>query len=190
MAARVNSLLLRWFARLLAIAMIVAAGGARAQTTLTEAQAKAAFVINFARYVEWPERVFANRTAPLLICALGRSAVGNALEAHEGRQVQGRPVAVRQLLGIDEARPCQVLFIADSEERRMSQLLRALSGQPILTVSDAEAFIDGGGAIGLVRADQRLQFEVNRQALEQAQLRASSNLLKLARNLSDFRGKN
>ena len=72
----------------------------------------------------------------------------------------------------------------------MSQLLRALSGQPILTVSDAEAFIDGGGAIGLVRADQRLQFEVNRQALEQAQLRASSNLLKLARNLSDFRGKN
>ena len=190
MAARMNSLALGWLAVLLTIATIMAAGSARAQGTLTEAQTKAAFVINFARYIEWPERIFTTRTAPLLICALGRSAVGNALEAHEGRQVQGRPVAVRQLLGIDETRPCQVLFIADSEERRMSQLLRALSGQPILTVSDADAFIDGGGAIGLVRAEQRLQFEVNRQALEQAQLKASSNLLKLARNLADFKGKN
>lgn len=180
----------RWLAALLAIAAVVATSSTLAQSSLTESQAKAAFVINFARYVKWPERVFANGTAPLLICALGRSAVGNALEAHAGRQVQGRPISVRQLLGIDDARPCQVLFIADSEERRISQLLRAVAAQPILTVSDAEAFIDVGGAIGLVRADQRLQFEVNRQALEQAQLRASSNLLKLARNLADFKGKN
>ncbi|WP_313952131.1 YfiR family protein [Accumulibacter sp.] len=177
-----------WLAVLLAFAAIVTTSRSLSQGTLTEAQAKAAFVVNFARYIEWPERAFTNRTAPLLICALGRSVVGNALEAHEGRQVQGRPVAVRQLLGIDEARPCQVLFIADSEERRMSQLLRVVAAQPILTVSDADAFIDSGGAIGLVRADQRLQFEVNRQAIEQAQLKASSNLLKLARNLADFKG--
>lgn len=176
-------------AALLAFAAAFAGSGGHAQTSLTEAQAKAAFVVNFARYVEWPERAFATRSAPLLICALGRSTVGNALEAHEGREVQGRPIAVRQLLGIDEARPCQVLFIADSEERRMLSLLRSVAGQAILTVSDAEAFIDAGGGIGLVRADQRLQFEVNRQALEQAQLRASSNLLKLARNLTDSKGK-
>lgn len=185
-----NSVTRCWLAALLAIAAIVTTSRTVAQGTLTEAQAKAAFVINFARYVEWPERVFATSTAPILICALGRSTVANALEAHEGRQVQGHPVAVRQLLGIDEARPCQVLFIADSEERRMSQLLRAVAGQPILIVSDVEAFIDIGGAIGLVRADQRLQFEVNRQAIEQARLKASSNLLKLARNLADFKGKN
>ncbi|MEO8411703.1 MAG: YfiR family protein, partial [Propionivibrio sp.] len=56
---------------------------------------------------------------------------------------------------------------------------------PVLTISDMEGFIDEGGGIGLVYDDNRLQFEVNRQTLAQAQLTASSNLLKLARNLID-----
>ncbi|MEF8711286.1 MAG: YfiR family protein [Candidatus Accumulibacter propinquus] len=69
-------------------------------------------------------------------------------------------------------------------------VLRTLAGQAVLTVSDADGFIDVGGAIGIVQGEGRLQFEVNRQALEQAQLKASSNLLKLARNLANFKGKN
>ncbi|MBK7673872.1 MAG: YfiR family protein [Candidatus Accumulibacter sp.] len=161
-----------------------------AQAAVSEAQAKAAFVLNFARYVEWPERVFAARDAPLLLCVLGRDEVATALNALEGRQVQGRPIAVRRLTSADEARPCQVLFIAESEARRLALVLRAVAGQPLLTVSDADAFIDAGGAIGIVRGDGRLQFEVNRLALDQAQLKASSNLLKLARNLAEAKGRN
>lgn len=163
---------------------------ALAQTRLSEAQAKAAFVLNFVRYIEWPERAFANRAAPLLICAFGRDTVGDALVALEGRSVQGRTVSVRQLSAVDEARACHVIFIADSEQRRLAMILRGVAGQPVLSVSDADGFIDAGGAIGLVHGDGRLQFEINRQALEQAQLKASSNLLKLARNLGDFKGKN
>jgi len=83
-----------------------------------------------------------------------------------------------------------VLFIAESESRRLALTLRAVAGQPLLTVSDADAFIDAGGAIGIVRGDGRLQFEVNRAALDQAQLKASSNLLQLARNLSEAKGRN
>jgi len=164
--------------------------GARAQQTLTESQAKAAFVLNFARYVEWPERTFAARETPLSICVLGRDPVGNALLALEGRQVQNRVVAVRRLSNADEARTCHVLFLAESEERRLVHALRGLLGLPVLTVGDTDGFIDHGGAIGLVQGEGRLQFEVNRHVLEQAQLKASSNLLKLARNLSDFKGRN
>jgi hypothetical protein len=161
-----------------------------AQTTLSEAQAKAAFVLNFSRYIEWPERVFASGETPLLICVLGRDATGSAVAALEGRQTQARAVAVRRLASFEEARNCQVLFITDSEERRLAMTLRGVAGQPVLTVSDIDGFIDMGGAIGIVHGDGRLQFEVNRQALEQAQLKASSHLLKLARNLADFKGRN
>lgn len=175
---------------LLQVALLAASMAATAQSTLSEAQAKAAFVLNFARYVEWPERVFTHRNAPLLICLLGRDSVATAVAALKGRQVQGRVVAVRQLASVHQARACQVLFIAESEQRRLATTLRALAGQPLLTVSDSEGFIDAGGAIGLVHGDGRLQFEVNRHAIEQAQLRASSSLLKLARNLADFKGKN
>ena len=161
-----------------------------AQAAVNETQAKAGFVLNFMRYVEWPERVFAARDTPLLLCVLGRDEVATALTALDGRQVQGRPIAIRRLTSQDEARSCQVLFIAESEARRLALVLRAVAGLPVLTVSDADAFIDAGGAIGIVRGDGRLQFEVNRASLDQAQLKASSNLLKLARNLVDVKGRN
>jgi hypothetical protein len=181
----------RWPALLSAIALAIGLNEpALAQGTLAEPQAKAAFVLNFARYIEWPERAFASRESPLLICLLGHDSIGGALTALQDRQVQGRLVAVRLLNGVDETRPCQVLYIGASEARRLTLVLRALAGQAVLTVSDADGFIDVGGAIGIVQGDGRLQFEVNRDSLEQAQLRASSNLLKLARNLANLKGKN
>ena len=180
----------RRLAALLAVLAGALAGPAAAQGTLSEAQAKAAFVLNFARYVDWPERSFATRDAPLLICLLGRDSLASALAALENRPVQSRLVSVHMVASVDEARPCHVLFIGASETRRLTLLLRSLAGQAVLTVSDADGFIDAGGAIGIVQGDGRLQFEVNRQTLEQAQIKASANLLKLARNLADFKGKN
>lgn len=181
----------RWSAALPAVALAMALSDtAPAQGSLAEPQAKAAFVLNFARYVEWPERTFATPEAPLLFCLLGRDSIGSALTALENRQAQGRPVAVRLLGHVDETRPCHVLFIGAAETRRLAYVLRTLAGQAVLTVSDADGFIDVGGAIGIVQGEGRLQFEVNREALEQAQLKASSNLLKLARNLANFKGKN
>jgi hypothetical protein len=180
----------RLAALLAALAGTLLADPAAAQSSMSEPQAKAAFVLNFARYVEWPERSFATRDSPLLICLLGRDSLGSALAALENRPVQNRLVSVRMVASVDEARPCHVLFIGASETRRLTLLMRSLAGQPVLTVSDADGFIDAGGAIGIVQGDGHLQFEVNRQTLEQAQLKASSNLLKLARNLADFKGKN
>jgi hypothetical protein len=155
----------------------------QAQPTLTEAQAKAGFILNFARYVEWPTTAFTSRDAPLLTCLLERDALVGALTALEGRLVQGRPLKVRRSLSAEDTHGCHLVFIGEAEERRIVPLLRALAGQPVLTVGDADRFVDLGGAIGIVLGEERLQFEVNRAALEQAQLRASASLLKLARSV-------
>lgn len=156
---------------------------AHSQAALTEAQAKAGFVLNFARYVEWPASAFANKDAPVVACVQGRESVARALSALESRPVQGRALRVRRIEGTaDEARGCHVLFVGETEERRAALLLRALQGQAVLTIGDVDRFIDVGGAIGLIYGDERLQFEINRQTLEQHQLKASANLLRLARN--------
>ncbi|HLA35074.1 MAG TPA: YfiR family protein [Rhodocyclaceae bacterium] len=160
-------------------------GATPAQTPLAESQVKAAFILNFARLVEWPERVFLSREAPVTICLLGRDTFGDALSALESRQVQGRPIKVRRNVTHDEARTCQVVFIAEADERHSGAAVRHLNKLPILTIGDIDGFIDTGGAIGLVTSDNRLQFEINRAALDQAQLKASAQLLKLARNLRD-----
>ena len=171
-------------AAVIAIALLgLAPSRAQVQAPLTEAQAKAAFVLNFARYVEWPAATFTSREAPVVACLIERTTMLGALTALEGRLVQGRPLKVRRSNGADDLHGCHVVFIGEAEERRIVPLLRALAGQPVLTVGDAERFIDLGGAIGIVLGDERLQFEVNRTALEQAQLKASASLLKLARSV-------
>lgn len=168
---------------LLSLACAVLAPRSIAQAVpLTESQAKAAFVLNFARFVEWPAASFATRETPVAACVLGRDGVAAALQALDGRPVQGRVLKARRAASADELRDCHVVFLGETDERRLVPQLRALAGRAVLTVGDAERFIDVGGAIGLVAGEERLQFEVNRQAIDQAQLKASANLLRLARN--------
>ena len=163
---------------------------AQAQTVLSDAPVKAALVLNFARYVDWPDTAFASPTDAVVLCLIGRDTLGGALLALETKQIRNRPIKVKNGISADDARACHVAFISDSEERRVIPLLRKLADKPILTISDISGFIDLGGGIGIVQGESRLQFDVNRRALELAQLKASSNLLKLARNLADSAGRN
>jgi len=170
-------------ARWCAAWLLAAAAAANAQSGGSEAELKAALTLNFARYVEWPERAFASREAPFQFCLVGRDSLGAAFSALESRTLQNRPVKVRRNVPPDDTRGCHVVFASELEERRVPLLLRSLAGQPVLTVGDADGFIDNGGAIGIVPGEQRLQFEVNRAVLDQARLKASSQLLKLARSV-------
>ena len=170
--------------RRLWIAGCVALGGgfSYAQGPVSEPQLKAAFVLNFIRYVEWPEKAFSGKDAPIGLCVIGREDGSVALSSLEGKKAQERVIKVRYEVSADSARSCQVVFITESEARRVTATtLRAVQGLPVLTISDAEGFIDSGGAIGIVHGEQKMQFEINRTALDKAQLKASSQLLKLAR---------
>jgi hypothetical protein len=160
-----------------------------AQPSLSEAQVKAALLLNFARYTELPD-TSANVAEPFTLCQLGRDAMGAAFTNLESKQVGGRPVKVKTLATVEDVRGCQVVFIADSEERRIVPLIKSLADKPILTVSDIAGFVEAGGCIGIVQGEPRLQFDVNRRALEQGRIKASSNLLKLARKLNESTAKN
>ena len=176
--------MLRRLTPLLAAGLAFIAGLAGAQTPLTENQARASFVLNFARYIEWPATSFASREAPLVICMLGSDSRGLSLTEIAGRRIGDHPVESRKIERASASEGCHVVYLADSDERRLAFNLQALAARPVLTVSDIEGFIDAGGMIGLLRTSERLQFEINRDALQVAGLRASANLLRLARNLA------
>jgi hypothetical protein len=156
------------------------------QTVLSDQQMKAAYVLNFVRYVDWPERAFATPESPLAICVFGESGA-SGLTGIAGKVIRSHPIQVRSVTGAEEARYCHVLFVSEYDTRRFVGILRALQNAPILTISEADGFIDVGGMIGLVHLDNRLQFEVNLGVVQQAQLKASSQLLRLARNVIEAR---
>jgi len=145
----------------------------------TEAQLKAAYLVNFLKYVEFP----GTRTV-VNLCLFGRDSLGPYLAGYEGRQVGGRELRIRKVSSPEQIADCQELFIPDTEEARLTAVLRWVDKQPILTVSDADTFTREGGGIALVRAEGRLQFEVNVEALTRAGLRASPQMLRLARPMA------
>ena len=157
--------------------------GTRAQSpTAGEYQVKAAFLFNFAKFVEWPASSFSDASAPLRICVLGRDPFGEELRnITKEKTVNGRKLEVSQVFDLQGARTCQILFIASSETARLKQILASLRGTDALTVGDTKGFVEQGGMINFVLENSRVQFEVNRKAAEQGGLKISSKLLSVAK---------
>jgi hypothetical protein len=149
-------------------------------SSATEQGVKAAFLLNFTKFVEWPAASEQSRAnEDFLVCVLGESSIATALEGiFKGETAGGRKVAVRRLAKPGEY--CEVLFIPGTE-RNQAEVLRQ-AGPGVLTVGEAPSFLQDGGVIRFVVEDRRVRFDVNRGAAERASLRISSRLLRVARS--------
>jgi len=171
---------------LLAAALLACAGPCgplRANSDL-EYRIKAAFLYNFARFVEWPKTVSRDRAEPIVLGLLGRDPFGSLLETTiKGKSVNGRPLVVRRFANLEELKPCHLIFISSSEKRSVPEVLQLLQGQSVLTVSEVEGFLRQGGVINFIIENDTVRFDINLEAAGRAQLSVSSQLLKVARSV-------
>jgi hypothetical protein len=116
----------------------------------------------------------------MAICIVGENPFGAALSALAGKAVGSHPVEVRPVSSGTELEKCHIVFISQAEQGRARALVSRLAHLPILTVSDIDDFARSGGMIGLVEAEQRIRFDINLATARQANLKLSSQLLKLA----------
>jgi len=148
----------------------------------TEYQVKAAFLFNFAKFVEWPTDVFPGADAPLQICLLGQDPFGHEFEEVIGdKSINSHRIEVIHPSGVPQARGCQIIFVASSEKRKVPEILRGLRGASVLTVGDTAGFAGMGGTINFVLDDGRVRFEINVKAAERAHLKISARLLTVAK---------
>lgn len=181
-------ILRRWC--LLVITSVGAAQVVAAVTIAPEYRVKAAFLYKFATYVRWPASSTAAATAPFVIGVLGRDPFGSSLsDIVRDQTVHGRAIRIRALSRVEEALECDLLFISSSEQGNLRQIFGALRGNPVLTVGEIDRFAEQGGMIGLITTENHhVRFDINRAAIERAGLRASSQLLHLARIVDEVRG--
>lgn len=182
--------LLRRFALASALLFGLLAGGGgwsaagAAPEAGSEYQVKAAFIYNFLKFVDWPADGLSS-SSTICLGILGRDPFDDALDAVKGKLAKGRKVVVVHFRSIEEVKGCDLLFICASERGRLAQILRSARNTRMLTVADQEGFCESGGMINLVFSKNRVGFEVNVAAASRARLRISSQLLKLARNVSE-----
>jgi len=153
---------------------------------------QALYLYNFAKFIDWPEKVFASRQAPIRLCIYGEKPndVRQSATTLEGKQIHGRELAVRRNATLAELHDCQIVFIPGSEKRWLPEVLRLAHAACALTVSDMDDFVDAGGGVGLLVVDRQLRFEFNLDATQTAQLKVSSQLLKLAKAVKGQGGRN
>ncbi|MGB7468501.1 MAG: YfiR family protein, partial [Candidatus Acidiferrum sp.] len=104
-------------------------------------------------------------------------------ETTRGASIRGRRVEVRWTRKEQELRACQILFVSRSEDSRYRRIFKAIQGASVLTVGETPDFLASGGAIGFSFEQEKLEFEVNMGAADDAHLRISSNMLALARHV-------
>jgi hypothetical protein len=151
----------------------------RAADDSLEYQVKAAFLLNFTKFIEWPSTAFENAESPIAICILGDDPFGNTLsQIVAGEVVGGRKVTVQKTKRSPPPKSCQVLFVSSSE-KDVHKTLPGL-GAGVLTVGEGESFVREGGMIAFVLENRHVRFEINQSVAGNAGLKLSSKLLSVA----------
>ena len=165
----------------LGLALLLPADASAQTSPPSVYQVKAAFLFNFAKFVEWPPESFAGETSPLVIGILGDSPFGGDLERTiQNKTINNHSLVIKQLHLLAEATNCQILFICNSEKKHFSEIIQSLRGHAVLTVSETDGFIQTGGMVNFVLEDGKIRFQINDEAAKAAQLKISSILLSLA----------
>ncbi len=149
--------------------------------TADEYHVKAAFLFNFAKFVDWPSQAFKSAADPISICIVGKNPFGNALsQAVSGQSVQGRSFAIRQIADLQQLSACHMAFVAGSERKRLLSIFEEIKNFAVLTIGESENFTAEGGMINFRIEEGNVRLQINAQAAAQQQIRISSKLLGLA----------
>ena len=179
---------LRRAALMLLAACAALASGNRADgqsRAVGEYDVKAAFLYNFAKFIEWPADAEQADPNAFVITILGKDPFGASLdEILRDRMVGRRTFVVRRTSRVEDCGPSQIVFISDSEAQHLAILLKRLHGTGVLTVGDSDRFAERGGVVGLRTEKDRIRLDINLELAERARLKISSELLKLARIVS------
>ncbi len=171
------------------IAACMAAGlvpYAHAEPAFDEQAVKAAFIFNFAKFVEWPQKAFADTGTPITIGILRNNAFADVLERTvKDKTVDGRKLVVKRFNKVRDIQKCHIVFVSASEKASVSDVLDRAKGTSWLTIGETEGFAQRGGIINLIKEEKRFRFEINVKSAKKAELKISSKLLKLAKIVED-----
>jgi hypothetical protein len=152
----------------------------RAEEVGQEYQLKAAFLVNFSRFITWPEQAFPPEQQEIIFCIAGKNPFGSTLSSIENKKVNGRNIKVVFADSLQRLPPCHLLYVSNSEKNDLASLLSRIGRQPVVTVSDIPGFVVAGGSIEFVIKDDRLSFIINNSELRQRGIQGSAAMLDLA----------
>lgn len=150
----------------------------------TEEVSKAASLLNFLGYAEWPVGTFGHASAPYRVGILGDDVLLQELQSKaRNRQLEGRAVEVRRLTASSaaaELNPLHLLFVAKSHGNLLPRITRILAQRPVLLVSESRLGLQKGSVINIKDVSDKVSFEVSLPAAQYRGIVLSSRMLAIA----------
>jgi hypothetical protein len=151
---------------------------------ISEYEAKSAFIIKVAGFIEWPEKLI-NQNPNFIICILGNDPIEKVLDnkiKNAGLKIKGKNVVLKKINTAKEAEGSNILFISSSEKYDLNKIIKTIKTHSILTIGDSEGFTENGVMINMF-VDESLKFNVNKIAAEESGIYISSKLLAHAKKV-------
>jgi hypothetical protein len=166
-------------------ALFVVSGSMRAapvEGQPSEYEVKGAYLLNFAKFVKWPQQKLNDADSPFTVGVVGDEAFAASIDSVvHGKKLNGHKVVVRRVANADDARKSHLLFVSRAEEGRLAAIVAEVRDEPVLTVGESDRFISRGGMINFIPVGDTIRFEINRTAAEKVGLKIDSRLLSLAK---------
>jgi len=148
-----------------------------------EYQVKAAFICKFGGYVDWPPQALGPAGTPYRVGVLGSGAVFEEFRrTAAATSVGGRSIEVRKLARGEALEGVHVVFVSRAMAVHAADVIAAVQGRPVLTVTEAEP----GGTVGMINfvvVDDKVRFDILLPPITQSGLKISVRLLGVARRV-------
>jgi hypothetical protein len=151
-----------------------------AQGDVTKAKAK--FIYNFTRYIEWPIETL---NGEFVIYVYGSSVIYNELKDYtQGKLVGRRSITIKNVSTIDGIDNCSLLFVAFEKTKELKTITSKLNKSKTIIISEKDGALEEGSAINFLLDDNKIAYEIKRSNAEKAGLKLNSLLVTYAKRKS------
>ena len=148
-------------------------------TEVSEYRLKAAFLYNFIAYTRWPDQTIDSLT----VCIHAGNPFGENLQYLKNKKVNDADILIQYTKHVSEFSDCQAIFISGSAMGNLDNILNRIKNKPILTISDSINAGRQGVMINMTVKADKINFDVNLNAAQNADLEISAQLLRLAKEV-------
>jgi hypothetical protein len=113
---------------------------------------------------------------------MGKDPFGQSLDATlANKSVRDHPFEIRRNPPTTELQHCHLLYLPASASSQIRTIRHQVAKENVLTVGETLDFMRQGGMVQLFVDNQKVRFAVNTDVVNQANLKVSSKLLRLAK---------
>lgn len=149
---------------------------------IEEYNAKALFIYNFTKYIVWNNL---DEKENFTIAVYKKCDIIEPLkQIASSKKVQNKKISISVLKDDQQEIDCHILFLPEFVGiESYINILKRVNRKNVLIISENKKLFQKGTGINFLIIEDKIKFEINMSSLENADLKISSQLLKLATNV-------